>query len=102
MPLQNGASLVDYRSRKASGDARAYLADPRGRHLRDEPMTALTRLSARTVLFVDRLFFDIREPRYKETLKACLDLLAAAGGHNVRCEIHGYDHPSKPPARLRI
>jgi hypothetical protein len=55
--------------------------------------------SARTVLFVDR-FFDIREPRYKETLKACLDLLAAAGGHNVRCEIHVCDHPSRPPAEI--
>jgi hypothetical protein len=55
--------------------------------------------SARTVLFVDR-FFDIREPKYRETLKACLDLLVSAGGHNVRCEIHVCDHPSRPPAEI--
>jgi hypothetical protein len=48
---------------------------------------------ARTVLFVDR-FFDIREPKYRETLKACLDLLVSAAGHNVRCEIHVCDHTS--------
>jgi hypothetical protein len=62
------------------------------------PMGPLLK-SARTVLFVDR-FFDIRESRYRETLKACLDLLAAAGGHNVRCEIHVCDHPSRPPAEI--
>lgn len=55
--------------------------------------------SARTVLFVDR-FFDISKARYKETLKACLDLLDAARGTGVRCEIHFCDHDARPPPQL--
>lgn len=52
--------------------------------------------SAKTVLFVDR-FFDISKARYQETLKACLEVIHASGGANVRCEIHFCDHDSRPP-----
>jgi hypothetical protein len=52
--------------------------------------------SAHTVLFVDR-FFDIRNARYRETLKACLDVLSAAGANRAHCEIHFCDHDSRPP-----
>ncbi|RTL92693.1 hypothetical protein EJV44_17270 [Ancylobacter aquaticus] len=55
--------------------------------------------AARTVLFVDP-FFDIRRPHYCETLKASLDLIAAAGGAPPRCEIHFRDHDARPPAEL--
>ena len=46
--------------------------------------------SARTVLFVDR-FFDIRDVRYKETLKACLDVLNAGGTDRAQCQIGFYE-----------
>ena len=55
--------------------------------------------SARAVLWVDR-YFDIRNPRYTETLKACLDQISVAGGNRVRCEIHFCDHDSRPPVAL--
>ena len=42
--------------------------------------------SARTLLFVDR-FFDVRDSRYQETLKACLDAVHSSGANGVRCEI---------------
>ena len=51
--------------------------------------------SARTVLFVDR-FFDISEERYRDTLRACLQILHANGGTAVRCEIHYCDHDERP------
>lgn len=50
--------------------------------------------AARLLLFVDR-YFDIRDPRYLETLKACLDVASAARGA-TRCEIHFGDHESRP------
>jgi hypothetical protein len=52
--------------------------------------------SAKSVLFVDR-FFDISKSRYQETLKACLEVIHASGGVNVRCEIHFCDHDNRPP-----
>lgn len=55
--------------------------------------------SARTVLLVDR-YFDIRDPKYTETLKACLDEIAGAGGNGMRCEVHFCDHDSRPPAAV--
>jgi hypothetical protein len=55
--------------------------------------------SARTVLFVDR-YFDISKPQYKETLKACLDVLSAAGTNCKNCEIHFCDHDSRPPTEV--
>ena len=65
----------------------ATLADAMGPLLR----------SARSVLFVDR-FFDIRDARYKETLKSCLEALVASGANGGHCEIHSCDHESRPPA----
>jgi hypothetical protein len=53
-------------------------------------------LSAKAVLFVDR-FFDIRKASYRETLKACLDVLHTSGVAGVRCEIHFCDHDNRPP-----
>jgi hypothetical protein len=55
--------------------------------------------SGRTILFVDR-YFDIRKARYGETLRACLEVIAADGGKPPRCEIHSCDHDSRPPAEL--
>ena len=55
--------------------------------------------SASAVLFVDR-FFDIREARYKETLKACLAVIAERGANGVRCEIHFADHDTRPSAEI--
>ncbi len=55
--------------------------------------------SAKTILFVDR-FFDIREARYLETLKACLEVVHASGANGVRCEVHYCDHDSRPPAAV--
>jgi hypothetical protein len=55
--------------------------------------------SARTILFVDR-YFDIRKERYKETLKAALDLVGASGTTGARCEIHFCDHDTRPPAEV--
>ena len=55
--------------------------------------------SARSVLFVDR-FFDIRDARYKETLKSCLETLAAAAANGAHCETHCCDHESRPPADM--
>jgi hypothetical protein len=52
--------------------------------------------SAKTILFVDR-FFDLSRVQYQETLKACLDEVANAGGVGVCCEIHFCDHDSRPP-----
>lgn len=52
--------------------------------------------SARAILFVDR-FFDLSKVQYQETLRACLDEIATAGGVGVRCEIHYCDHDSRPP-----
>lgn len=52
--------------------------------------------SAKTVLFVDR-FFDISRAPYRETLKACLDVIDASGSDRVRCEIHFCDHDTRPP-----
>ncbi|TPL86789.1 hypothetical protein FJ950_10330 [Mesorhizobium sp. B2-3-14] len=51
--------------------------------------------SAKRVLFVDR-YFDISKGPYKETLKACLDTLNAAGINGIRCEIHFCDHDKRP------
>jgi hypothetical protein len=55
--------------------------------------------SARTILFVDR-YFDPRNPRYKETLRACLQLISAAGGNPPRIEIHFCDHDTRPSAEI--
>jgi hypothetical protein len=55
--------------------------------------------SAHSILFVDR-FFDIRDARYKETLKACLDILHSNGTNGIRCEIHFCDHDSRPPVEV--
>jgi hypothetical protein len=51
--------------------------------------------SARTLLFVDR-YFDVQASRYKETLKACLDIMHSRGVKNVRCEIHYGHHHTRP------
>lgn len=53
--------------------------------------------SARTLLFVDR-YFEIRDPLYKETLKACLDVVNSSGTEEVRCEIHYCDNDRRPSA----
>ena len=53
--------------------------------------------SARTLLFVDR-YFDIRDALYKETLKACLDVVKSSDAKEVRCEIHYCAHDSRPSA----
>lgn len=63
-----------------------------------EAMSPLLR-SANTILLVDR-YFDIRDLRYKETLKACLAVIAANGSNGVRCEIHYGEHDARPPAYL--
>ena len=55
--------------------------------------------SARTILFVDR-FFDIRNAQYRETLKACLDIVHSKGARGVRCEIHYCDHYTRPSAEI--
>jgi hypothetical protein len=55
--------------------------------------------SAKTVLFVDR-FFDLSKDPYKETLKACLDVIHASGVAGARCEIHFCDHDKRPPPEL--
>jgi hypothetical protein len=60
---------------------------------------ALLLRSASTILFVDR-FFDIHDVRYKETLGACLNLIAANGSRGVRCEIQYGEHDKRPPAYL--
>lgn len=63
-----------------------------------DAMSPLLR-SARTLLLVDR-YFDIRNSRYKETLKAILAVIAANGATGVRCEIHYGEHDARPPAYL--
>ncbi len=55
--------------------------------------------SARRVLFVDP-YFNIEKPSYREALKACLDVLAAAGRRDLRCEIHFGDAAQMPPMSL--
>ena len=55
--------------------------------------------TAQRVLFVDR-FFDIGERRYRETLKASLDVIAASGSSCIDCEIHYGEHDSRPPANI--
>jgi hypothetical protein len=57
--------------------------------------------SAREVLFIDR-FFDISKERYRDTLKACLEVLHANGLKGIRCEIHFCDHDSRPDAEFVI
>jgi len=57
--------------------------------------------SAREVLFVDR-FFDISKERYRETLRACLEVLHEGGSQDVRCEIHFCDHDSRPDTDFLI
>lgn len=63
-----------------------------------EAMSPLLR-SARTILFVDR-YFNIRDARYREMLKASLAVIAADGSNAARCEIHYGEHDSRPPALL--
>lgn len=55
--------------------------------------------SARTILFVDR-YFDVRNPQYRETLKACLNVLKVAGATCSNCEIHFCDHDKRPPTAV--
>jgi hypothetical protein len=55
--------------------------------------------TARKILFVDP-FFDLRDPKYRETLKACLDLLVANGSNVKNCEIHFRDHVSRPDSNF--
>ena len=55
--------------------------------------------SARTLLFVDP-YFDIREPRYQETLQACLDIVQSSNAKGARCEIHYRDHDARPPLAM--
>ena len=52
-------------------------------------------IAARRVLLVDR-YFDIRDGRYRETLKACLDVACSGGGRELQCEVHFGDHESRP------
>lgn len=52
--------------------------------------------SAGVVAFVDR-FFDLSDKKYQDTLRACLAIVSAAGGAQVRCEIHFCEHDSRPP-----
>ena len=51
---------------------------------------------ARRLVFVDR-YFDIRAPRYRETLEACLRVASSGGRRRIQCEIHFADHDSRPP-----
>ena len=55
--------------------------------------------SARTVLLVDP-YFDIREPRYQETLQACLEIVQSSNAGGARCEIHYRDHDTRPPPEM--
>ena len=55
--------------------------------------------SARTVLFVDR-YFEIRDPRYQETLRACLEVVHSSNAERARCEIHYCDHHTRPAAAM--
>lgn len=55
--------------------------------------------SARTVLFVDP-FFDIREARYQETLRACLEIVRSSNAEGACCEIHYRDHDTRPPLAM--
>ena len=52
-------------------------------------------IAARRLLLVDR-YFDVRDRRYLETLKACLDVACSGEGRGPRCEIHFGDHESRP------
>lgn len=55
--------------------------------------------TARRVMFVDP-FFDIRNSRYRATLKDCLSVVSASSNANVECEVHFRDHDSRPPAEF--
>ena len=63
-----------------------------------EAMSPLLK-SAKKILFVDR-YFDIREPRDKETLEASLAIIDADGSGSVQCEIHFCDHDKRPSAQF--
>jgi len=55
--------------------------------------------SAGKILFVDR-FFNLENPRYKETLRSCLAVISAHGRQAISCEIHYGDHDKRAPASL--
>jgi hypothetical protein len=52
--------------------------------------------TAQTIRFVDR-FFKFDDPRYKDTLREALSIIASCGRTDIRCEIHFADHPRCPP-----
>jgi hypothetical protein len=52
--------------------------------------------SSKDILFVDP-YFNIQDPRYKETLKASLAIVAANRADGMRCEIHYGEHDRRPP-----
>ena len=57
--------------------------------------------TARRVKFVDP-FFDIRDARFRETLKHCLSVLAESGHIGIDCEVHFREHDSRPPTDFVI
>ena len=61
-----------------------------------EAMSLLLK-SAKKVRFIDR-YFDIKDDRYKETLKALLFVIAENDVNDVCCEIHFQNHQSRPSA----
>ena len=65
-----------------------------------EAMSPLLKFSNK-ILFLDP-YLDIREPRYKETLKASLAIVAAHHSSNFQCEIHFCTHDSRPSTEFII
>jgi len=55
--------------------------------------------SSRRLLFIDR-YFNVREERYKQTLRACLAHAYLSGIKGTRCEVHFCDHESRPPIEV--
>lgn len=54
---------------------------------------------SKKILFVDP-YFDLRESRYKETLQASLEIIAAAGSNGVQCELHFRDFDDTPSTQF--
>ena len=65
-----------------------------------EAMSPLLKFSKK-ILFLDP-FLDIREQRYRETLKASLAIVAAHHPGKFQCEIHFCTHDSRPSTEFII
>ena len=65
-----------------------------------EAMSPLLKFSKK-ILFLDP-YLDIREQRYRETLKASLEIVAAHQPGNFQCEIHFCTHDSRPSTEFII